>query len=323
MLAGALSPLAVALSLSAALSQWLARELGVQLQAMEPVSGGCIHRSWCLRLTDGSRLFAKTNQARLVALLEAERAGLEALSAWTDPPLRLPRPLALGTVAGHAVLVLSWLALDHSAGAEHGVRTEHGVSSKGGWASLGRALARLHRKSRHGNGGRGYGFDGDNYIGALPQVNRWSGDWAQFFAASRLLPQSTWARAAGHPLHGLEQLLAELPARIGSHGVEPVLVHGDLWRGNAGLLCEGEIALFDPACYWADREVDLAMARLFGGFPEGFFLAYEEEWPLPEGAADRMPVYNLYHLINHANLFGGGYWQQAQSCLNALLSQTS
>lgn len=290
------------------LAPWLAERLGLTLQAIAPVGGGCIHCAWCLRLDGGERLFAKTNQATALAMFEAEATGLRALARWAEPPLRVPEPLAVGQAGPLAVLVLPWLELDGAAG-----------QGSNGWRALGAALAQLHRSSCGGKS-RGYGFEADNFIGSAPQANAWHADWATFFAACRLGPQFQRAAAAGRPLAGAERLLAELPVRLGSHSCQPVLVHGDLWSGNASLLAGGGGALFDPASHWADREVDLAMARLFGGFPTSFFGGYGESWPLPPGAERRMPLYNLYHLLNHANLFGGGYWSQSQAALNALLA---
>jgi fructosamine-3-kinase len=300
----AMEPLA-----AASLGPWLRQRLGLELAAIEPVGGGSIHRSWRLRQADGSSCFAKSNRADQRPLLEAEWAGLEALAAWAEPPLQLPQPLALGEVAGSVVLVLSWLEL--GAG---------GQDAERGWRQLGASLARLHRASAGAHAGRGFGFDADNFIGSAPQRNRWCADWPRFFRQERLEPQLHWAAHSGQRLRGAEALLEQLPDRLGGHGCQPVLVHGDLWSGNAALLAGGGGAIFDPACYWADREVDLAMARLFGGFPAAFFTGYEQVWPLPAGAAARVPLYNLYHLLNHANLFGGGYWRQAQASLNALLA---
>jgi fructosamine-3-kinase len=296
-------------SLLPILAPWLELELGVQLVGLRPVGGGCTHAGWCLQLADGGRLFAKTDSAAKLPLLAAERAGLEALAPWAPASLELPRPLALGTVAGWAVLVLSWLDLAAADG------------SAPGWRQLGADLARLHRASRAGNGGRGYGFAQDNFIGSAPQANGWCLDWPTFFAAARLKPQLALAVRRGQGLAGGERLLERLPGWLGGHGVEPVLVHGDLWCGNAALVRGGGAALYDPACHWADREVDLAMARLFGGFPAAFFEGYEQIWPLPEGAGDRVALYNLYHLLNHANLFGEAYRRQAQASLNRLLAR--
>jgi fructosamine-3-kinase len=147
------------------------------------------------------------------------------------------------------------------------------------------------------------------------------GEWGDFFAACRLAPQLEWLRARGGGLRGGDTLLRQVAGWLGGHGAEPCLVHGDLWSGNASLLTMGGGAIFDPAVHRGDREVDLAMARLFGGFPEAFFAGYEAKWPLPRGHQGRVEVYNLYHLLNHANLFGGGYRQQAQACIDRLLSR--
>jgi fructosamine-3-kinase len=111
-----------------------------------------------------------------------------------------------------------------------------------------------------------------------------------------------------------------VPDWLDGHQVKPALVHGDLWSGNAALLAGGGGALFDPAVYWGDREVDLAMAQLFGGFPKAFFAGYESSWPLGPRSQERVVLYNLYHLLNHANLFGGSYWTQSQRCIDGLLS---
>ncbi len=295
-------------ALASTLAPWLESELGVRLVSLRPVGGGCSHACWCLQLADGSRLFAKTDSRDRLPVLAAERAGLEALAPWAAAPLQLPHPLALAAVAEHAVLVLSWLDLEDCG------------ASASGWRELGRGLAALHRSSRAGNGGRGYGFDRDNFIGSARQANGWCPHWPTFFASARLDPQFASAARMGQGLRGAELLLERLPNWLG-HTCEPVLVHGDLWSGNAGLLRGGGAALFDPACHWADREVDLAMARLFGGFPAAFFEGYKQAWPLPAGAETRVELYNLYHLLNHANLFGGGYRQQAQLCLDNLLTR--
>ncbi len=290
-----------------ALAAWLASELDETLLGATPVGGGCIHSSWRLRLASGRQLFAKTNTAERLPLLQAEMEGLRSLAAWAQPPLQLPKPLALTIQEGQAVLVLSWLDINAGAG------------SSAGWGQLGEGLARLHRASASGNGGRGYGLEHNNFIGLSPQRNGWQRDWARFFRSERLEPQLAWAAAAGQPLPGAERLLELLPQWLNGHGAEPVLVHGDLWSGNAALLQGGAGALFDPACHWADREVDLAMAQLFGGFPAAFFAGYGAHWPLPPGASERKRIYNLYHLLNHANLFGGDYWQQAQRSIRSIL----
>jgi fructosamine-3-kinase len=293
------------------LAAWLADRLGVSLVARTAVSGGCIHSAWCLELAGGARLFAKTNRASAMPMLEAEADGLAALAAAADPcHLVVPAPRALGLVEDQAVLVLPWLDLD-------GVAT--------GWRELGAALAALHRRSLEApllEGDRGavaFGWRCDNFIGSSPQANGWLDHWGRFFAERRLQPQLEWVARRGGPLRGSAELLARTPHWLGGHAAEPVLVHGDLWSGNAALLGGGRGTIFDPAVHRADREVDLAMAHLFGGFPEAFFAGYEASWSLPAGHERRRALYNLYHLLNHANLFGGSYRGAAQASIDRLL----
>ncbi|HYP03563.1 MAG TPA: fructosamine kinase family protein [Cyanobium sp.] len=311
------------------LSAWLAEELGVSLVGRTPVGGGCIHSAWCLQLAGGGRLFAKTNRLGALPLLQAEADGLAALHVAAEPAaLVVPEPLAVAAVGDRAVLVLPWLELGPG---RSGAATRSG---NGGWRGFGAALAALHRRSlttviggntepatAPGESMGRFGWERDNWIGSGPQPNGWHDHWGRFFAERRLAPQLERLTLRDGPLRGAEELLQQVPPWLGQHGAEPCLVHGDLWSGNAGLLANGRAALFDPAVYRGDREVDLAMARLFGGFPPEFFVAYEEHWSLPPGHRHRVDLYNLYHLLNHANLFGGGYRQQAQACIGALLKE--
>ncbi|MEB3331303.1 MAG: fructosamine kinase family protein [Synechococcaceae cyanobacterium] len=295
-----------------ALAGWLERSLGVRLASRRAVSGGCIHRAWCLELEGGGRLFAKVNSADALPWLEAEADGLAALQgAALEAALAVPQPLALERLGDQAVLVLSWLEF----------ASAPVISDV--WRQLGAALAGLHRHSRtvrFGPSDRGcFGWWRDNVIGSGHQANGWSDDWPRFFAERRLAPQFERLERSGGALAGSEAVLEGLPQWLGRHSVEACLVHGDLWSGNAGVLADGRGALFDPAIHRGDREVDLAMARLFGGFPAAFFEGYQASWPLPRGHQRRQDLYNLYHLLNHANLFGGGYRHQAQNAIRRLL----
>jgi len=286
------------------LTAWVHEQLGTAVAALRPVGGGCIHRAWALELADGRRLFAKTNDARQLPLLDAEADGLTALAAAAAGDPVVPLPLHWGERDGQALLLLEWLPL------------AQGPDS--GWWDLGAALARLHRRSLEQADGR-FGWHRDNVIGAGPQPNGWRRRWGAFFAEQRLGAQLAWAARSGRRLEGAEALLAQVPQWLEGHGAQPCLVHGDLWSGNAALLEDGRGALFDPAVYRGDREVDLAMAQLFGGFPEAFFAGYAATWPLPADHQRRVELYNLYHLLNHANLFGGNYWSQSQQSVQQLL----
>jgi len=175
----------------------------------------------------------------------------------------------------------------------------------GDWAALAQMLAKLHRTT-----GTRFGWHRDNWIGATPQINTWRDDWATFFLECRIQPQLALARKNGFAIQVPVDLLK-------NHQPEPSLLHGDLWSGNAGFISEGPV-LFDPAVYYGDREADLAMTELFGGFPREFYAAYGKAYPLEAGYEQRKHLYNLYHLLNHLNLFGSGYLAQVERTLGLL-----
>ncbi|MCX5930928.1 MAG: fructosamine kinase family protein [Cyanobacteria bacterium] len=297
---------------------WLEETLGQGVERCRPVGGGCSHSAWAVELSGGGRLFAKTNQAWLLPVLEAEMEGLRALAAAADSDLRVPRPLHCALAGSQALLVIDWLDLDPGGSGS-------GTAAQLAWAAAGAALARLHRRSAASSaatGSAGFGWAHDNYIGSTLQSNSWCPSWGQFFAEQRLGPQLNLAEHSGRVLRGRQRLLELTPAWLDGHGAVPCLVHGDLWAGNAARVAPSSsslgsavVALFDPAVYLGDREVDLAMAQMFAGFPPAFFSGYEQEWPRPAGHAQRRKLYDLYHLLNHANLFGGGYWRQAQALI--------
>lgn len=278
-----------------------ATESDFSLREAEPVRGGSIHDAW--RVRDGQRcFFVKTGMPEAAAMFAAEAEGLRALSAVAV--LRTPTPVTQGATGEFAYLVMEALdlkPLDAASGAH-----------------LGTALARLHRHA-----GTQYGWASDNFIGATPQCNSFHRDWPYFFADRRLRPQLDLAGARGMD-RGLVRRGHELAERIGSLFLEyrppPSLLHGDLWGGNAARLAGGEPVVFDPACYHGDRETDLAMAELFGGFPGAFFAAYRAEWPLDKDFERRKPLYNLYHVLNHFNLFGAAYLRQAERMIDSLLA---
>jgi fructosamine-3-kinase len=193
------------------------------------------------------------------------------------------------------------------------------LGGSGSSAALGRGLAALHRITADR-----YGWHRDNTIGSTPQINDRESDWLVFWAEHRLRFQLDLAveRGAGGRLKDRgNRLIEALPALMGGRRPEASLLHGDLWSGNHAFTAAGEPAIFDPAVYYGDRETDLAMTELFGGFGRDFYAAYEKDWPLDSGYASRKKLYNLYHVLNHFNLFGGGYLSQAQATIDALLSE--
>ncbi|MCL4800231.1 MAG: fructosamine kinase family protein [Burkholderiales bacterium] len=290
-------------ALRAALEEVIAAATGrrFRIERTTAAGGGCVHQALVLE-GGGARYFAKLNDARLADAFAAEADGLAALSA---AGVRTPGVVAHGAAAGSAYLVLEHLALGH--GGEHGYR------------ALGAALARMHAHA-----GERFGWHRDNYIGATPQRNRASASWSEFWARERLAPQLALAaaRGCGGELQRLgEALVAAVPDLLAGHAPAPALLHGDLWSGNAAFLADGTPVLFDPAVYRGDRETDLAMTELFGGFSAAFYDAYREAAPPDEGYSVRRTLYNLYHVLNHANLFGGGYAAQAEAMMVRLLAE--
>jgi fructosamine-3-kinase len=284
-----------------ALLDTLSAHLGRALTLDGAASGGCISESFAAR-AGSERVFVKVGEASRLTLFEAEADGLAALTqAGTH---RIPAVLAVGETEGSAFLVLEWLDLAP-------------ISQRADAIAAGQALAALHRQQ-----GQNYGWHRDNFIGATPQANTPSESWAQFFARQRIRPQVDLARQNGFPKELIadgERLVELVPALLMDHRPLPSLVHGDLWSGNAAI-AQGRPALFDPAVHYGDREVDLAMSELFGGFPESFYAAYREAWPLPPGYESRKTLYNLYHILNHLNLFGTSYLAQAKRMIARLLA---
>jgi fructosamine-3-kinase len=289
-------------SLVAALEDAIARATGAAFRVARtvPVGGGCIHESVALEGPDEVRYFAKLNDARFAANFEAEADGLIALAG---SGMRVPKPVAQGAADGRAFLVLEFLALGEGADAAH--------------RELGRRLAR-----QHGHRGPHFGWARDNFIGLTPQPNAPCASWAEFWQTRRLAPQLRTARANGHDgrLQSLgAQVVAAVPRLLAGHDPAPALLHGDLWSGNAAFLRSGTPVVFDPAVYYGDPEADLAMTELFGGFAESFYEGYREVRAIAEGYRLRRVLYNLYHVLNHLNLFGAGYRSQAERMMERLL----
>ena len=181
------------------------------------------------------------------------------------------------------------------------------------------ALAAQHRLPQ-----AKFGWDKDNFIGASPQANGWSEDWLAFWRDRRIHAQLRMAMANRYPSKMIdrgERLLADSEAFFRTHRPVPSLLHGDLWGGNASALPDGTPVVFDPAVYCGDREADLAMTELFGGFPKDFHSAYRNAWPLDDGYPVRRDFYNLYHVLNHANLFSGSYVEQGARLIERLIAE--
>lgn len=266
------------------------------------VGGSSFSRTFRVPSSEGL-LFLKLGDRGMYEQYTAEVDGLQALSACDA--VTVPGVVSHGTGESTAFLFLEWLEL--------GSRAEAAESR------LGSALASQHRDL-----GESFGWRHNNFIGAMPQPNTQNDDWLGFWRDTRLGYQIDRAVERGLPAADQEacaQVVDGLDNLFGAQQVAPSLLHGDLWSGNWGALETNTPCLFDPAVYYGDREADLAMTRLFGGFGSAFYDAYQAEWPLPEGWESRVDLYNLYHLLNHFNLFGSGYLGQVRTSLARLIER--
>jgi len=276
----------------------LARRTGGAATIREtfPVGGGSINDAWRLE-TRGGRFFLKTNDAApFPDLFEAEADGLGRLRG--AAALRVPGSIAHGEERDTVFLLLEWI--------------ESAPRSASFWEDFGRGLARLHRHTW-----QSFGLERDNRIGSLAQVNSPEADWASFLIRHRLEPQLRMARDHKRVEAGTAFRFERLFGKLGAlFPIEPpALLHGDLWSGNFLAGPSGEPVLIDPATYYGHREMDLAMTRLFGGFDPRLYAAYHAEWPLERGWEERMDLCNLYPLLVHVNLFGGGYAAQVEGII--------
>jgi fructosamine-3-kinase len=274
------------------------------LQHSAPVGGGCINRGHRIRGA-GREYFVKLNDAERIAMFEAEADGLAEIAA--TKTVRVPMPLCFGSNDVYAWIVLEWLPL-----------SADGLSKESA-ARLGEQLAAMHA-----NHAVRFGWTRDNTIGSTPQSNRQDQSWIDFWREQRLRPQLALAATKGYrgrlQIVG-ERLLEQLPALFAGYHPRPALLHGDLWGGNAAATIDGAPVIFDPAPYYGDREVDVAMTELFGGFPSSFYSAYRAAAPMAAGYAVRRELYNVYHVLNHLNLFGGAYLRQSEVMIDTLLTE--
>ena len=285
-----------------ALAQDLATQTGESAGRVRsvPLAGGSINRAFRLE-TDAGRYFVKLNRADRKSMFVAERRGLEAIRSSTA--IRVPRVYQVGCESDYAYIVLEYIELTATPAADR----------------LAHALAAMHTCVQPR-----FGFEVDNTIGSTPQLNPLSDDWIEFWRQHRLEFQLALARRNGLPSALLDsgaRLAQQLGIFFESYQPLAALLHGDLWSGNYAADSAGNPVIYDPACYYGDHEADLAMMELFGNPGESFFAGYRERFPIDAGYPLRRDLYNLYHLLNHANLFGGSYVAQSQRVSDRLLAQ--
>ncbi len=273
------------------------------IQNSFPISGGCINETYRIE-ANGERYFVKLNRSEYLDMFEAEAAGLKELQ---QTSLKVPEPIYWGKVGEHSYLITEYLVLE----GENSAISEE----------FGQKLATQHKITQSQ-----FGWQRDNYIGSTPQINTLENDWVSFWQKHRLGFQLKLAARNGYGgrlQKDGKRLISNLSDFFRDYQPQASLLHGDLWSGNyAAAKCGTNTikpVIYDPAIYYGDRETDIAMTELFGGFTKGFYQAYQETWPLDAGYKKRKILYNLYHILNHLNLFGSGYLSQAERMIMSLL----
>ncbi|MDH5190944.1 MAG: fructosamine kinase family protein [Gammaproteobacteria bacterium] len=275
-----------------------------EIKNRNSISGGCISSAFVIDNGE-TRYFVKLNHHHKADMFKAEFHGLNEL--FNSHTIHVPQPVCTGTSDEQCYLVLEFL--------------ETGSSSHAGHRILGQKLAAMHQTTRDQ-----FGWDIDNTIGSVPQINDSDSSWTAFFKTRRLEFQLDYASKTGNSGRIIDrgyQLCELLDGFFTDYNPVASLLHGDLWSGNYAFLKTGEPVIFDPATYYGDREADIAMTELFGGFSGEFYAEYNNCYPLDSGYKTRKTLYNLYHILNHMNMFGGGYRSQAESMINSLLSECS
>lgn len=284
------------------LEEQLKTELGndFKMVSTHAVGGGDIHQAFQIHSKQGN-FFLKANSLASAPLFTSEAQGLKEMQASLS--LRVPQVIAQGETDQQAWLLLEFIPL----------------CASGDDFQRGKDLAMMHHFTQ-----KQFGFHANNYIGHTLQPNNWTDNWVEFYGKQRLKHQLDLALNAGIDQAVFEQgqqLIEQLPKFFTAYAPEASLLHGDLWGGNASFCEDGEAIFYDPACYYGDREADLAMTELFGGFSDDFYKGYHHVFPIDDGYQLRKPLYNLYHVLNHYNLFGGSYARQAERMIKQLLTQ--
>lgn len=267
------------------------------------LSGGDINQAFRIQF-GGQNYFCKFNSHIPHDFFLVEARALDMMLLVNK--IHCPKPITVGTSGRFHYLVLQYIPLQ----------------STGNIECLGRQLAQFHKASINHNPVKGYyGFDGNNYIGTTPQQNKPTVNWCDFWIEQRIKPQLRIAKSSGYTrqlVKNSSALYRGIHDILVVHQPVSVMVHGDLWSGNKSFDENGDPVIYDPALYFGDREVDLALSELFGGFGRGFYRSYDECWALPPGQPQRKDLYNLYHLLNHLNLFGAAYLEGCRRIIDAL-----
>ncbi len=270
-------------------------------KSIEEVHGGDIHSAWRIEFSN-KKLFLKRN-IRNKKLLEFEKYCLQNLRKYINQEnLVIPEVIAYKNIKNTEILLIEWIDM-------------HNFDQK----KLGKGLGELHLKSAESNP-KMFGFPVEGFIGTTDQKMGFEDNWIDCFLNLRIIPQLLILKPTTLDKEIINKVKEKIKSELLNHKPINALVHGDLWSGNAGMDKSGKGVIFDPASWWADNEVDIAMTKLFGGFRKEFYEEYHRVFPIKNGFEKRIIIYNFYHILNHANMFGGGYLKQVKDYVQAILN---
>ena len=270
-------------------------------KSIEQVHGGDIHSAWRIEFTN-KKLFLKRN-IRNKKFLEFEKYCLQNLRKYINHEnLVIPEVIAYKNIKNVEILLIEWIDM-------------HNFDQK----KLGKGLGELHLKSAESNP-KMFGFPVEGFIGTTDQKKGFEDNWIDCFLNLRIIPQLLILKPTTLDKEIINKVKEKIKSELLRHKPINALVHGDLWSGNAGMDKSGKGVIFDPASWWADNEVDIAMTKLFGGFRKEFYEEYHRIFPIKNGFEKRIIIYNFYHILNHANMFGGGYLKQVKDYVKAILN---
>ena len=270
-------------------------------KSIEQVHGGDIHKAWRIEFSN-KKLFLKRN-IRNKKFLEFEKYCLQNLRKYINQEnLVIPEVIAYKNIKNIEILLIEWIDM-------------HNFDQK----KLGKGLGELHLKSAESNP-KMFGFPVEGFIGTTDQKKGLEDNWIDCFLNLRIIPQLLSLKSRILDKEIINKVKEKIKSELLNHKPINALVHGDLWSGNAGMDKNGKGVIFDPASWWADNEVDIAMTKLFGGFRKEFYEEYHKIFPIRNGFEKRIIIYNFYHILNHANMFGGGYLNQVEDYIKAILN---
>jgi len=268
-------------------------------KSIEQVHGGDIHSAWRIEFKN-KKLFLKRN-IRNKKFLEFEKYCLENLKKYINQEnLVIPEVIAYKNIENIEILLIEWIDMQNF-----------------DQTKLGKGLGELHLHSNEFNP-KIFGYPVDGFIGTTDQKKGWENNWIDSFLNLRITPQLSILKSNVLDKETINKVKEKIKSELLNHKPINTLVHGDLWSGNVGIEKSGKGVIFDPASWWADNEVDIAMTKLVGGFRKEFYEEYHRIIPIKNGFEKRIIIYNFYHILNHANMFGGGYLKQVQDYVKAI-----